>query len=130
MATELLRMEGIIVQLKNDEIGFSALYNTVVKYYEVHGERSVFIFESQEPSDDFDSGYYVRFLMDRKNVIEYKICSDRNMSIAILSLAIGPHYFNPGEFWNYKNSQRFTLEATTEGLEFNLKLLDEFLGYM
>jgi hypothetical protein len=30
------------------------------------------------------------------------------------------------DFWNCKNSKRFTLEASTEGIEHKLKLLDEF----
>jgi hypothetical protein len=45
-----------------------------------------------------------------------------------VSLAIGPHYFAPADFWSYENSKRFKIEASTEAIEHNLKLLDEFFG--
>jgi filamentous hemagglutinin len=44
-------------------------------------------------------------------------------------VSIGPRYFSPADFWSYEASQRFTLEASTEGVIRNLRLLDEFLGY-
>lgn len=51
------------------------------------------------------------------------------MYVGGVQLAIGPHYFSPADFWSYEASQRFTLEASMEGVIKNLRLLDEFLGY-
>jgi hypothetical protein len=86
-------------------------------------------FESKRPVDNMEFGYFLRFLLDKRHVIECRIEKDRGLFIAIPSIAIGPHYFSPGQFWDYENAQRFTLEATTEGIDHNLRLLDEFLGY-
>ena len=69
------------------------------------------------------------FLIDRKHIAKYSIGIDRDTYLGVLLLAIGPHYFSASQFWSYENSQRFTLEASTEGVEKNLRLLDEFLGY-
>lgn len=85
------------------------------------------IFEEEYPDKDIDSGYFVRYLLDAKHVIEYRITNDRNFFLSIVSLAIGPHYFSPADFCDYENSQRFSLEASTEAIVHNLNLLDEFL---
>jgi hypothetical protein len=116
------------VQLRNDVSSFDALYNAVSSFY-YDRLRSNLIFESGPPTNDADSGYFVRFLVDRKHVAEYRIASDRGISLSIVSLAIGPHYFSPGDFWDYDNSQRFSLEASTEAVSYNLTLLDEFLQH-
>ncbi|WP_157900234.1 hypothetical protein [Rhodoferax koreensis] len=113
--------------LKNDEKSFELLFNTIGDYYEKNGNRTAYIFENLKPGNNIEAGYFVRFLLEKKHILEYRIVQDRGFFIAIPSFAIGPHYFSPGEFWDYKNSQRFTLEASTEGIEQNLKLLDEFL---
>jgi hypothetical protein len=120
-------MEDIIVQPSNDSNSLSTLYNSIIDYYYDAG-RSVLIFEKTEPFSEQELNYFVRFLVDKKHVMEYRICTDRGISIAIPSLAIGPHFFSPGEFWDYENSQRFTLEPTVDGLKKNLKLMDEFFS--
>lgn len=115
--------------LKNDEQSFELLFNAIGDYYKKKGNRVAYRFENVKPNSDMDADYFVRFLLEKKHVVEYRITEDRGYFISVPSLAIGPHYFNPEEFWDYENSQRFTLEASTEGIERNLKLLDEFLGY-
>lgn len=117
------------MQLKNEAESFDLLFNTVSSYYRKYGNRQIVIFEEKYPSDDFEFGYFVRYLLDKKHVVEYRVKSDRGLLLSIVSIAIGPHYFSPGDFWNYENSQRFSLEASTEAIDHNLKLLDEFLGY-
>lgn len=112
--------------LKNDGASFDALFNAINAFYSEIGNRTVLIFEEQLPSENSETGYFVRFLLDRKQVIEYRIATDRGFFLSILSLAIGPHYFIPGEFWNYEDAQRFSLEPSTEAVVHNLKLLDEF----
>jgi hypothetical protein len=115
------------VLLKNDMQSFDFLFNKISEYYEICKNRKIVIFEERHPSNDVESDYFVRFLLDRKNVVEYRVSFDRGFLVAIVSLAIGPHYFSPGDFWDYENSQRFSLEPSTEAIGFNLKLLDEFL---
>ncbi len=110
------------MQSNNNSENSSILYNAVIDFYR-DANRSVLIFEEESCNE----GFLVRFLVDKKYVFEYKICIDREVKIAIPSLAIGPHFFSPGEFWDYENSQRFTLEPTIEGLQKNLKLMDEFI---
>ncbi len=115
------------MQLKNEKASFDLLFNTVSAFYQKSGTRNIVIFEEKPPSEDLDEGYFIRYLLDKTYVIEYRIANDRGYFLSILSLAIGPHYFPPGDFWDYKNSQRFNLEASTEAILHNLALLDEFL---
>lgn len=112
------------MQLKNDIASFRQLYEAVQKYYRVHGNRALTIFADKSPGDG--EKYYIRFLVDRKHIVEYAIVEDRGFNLSGVSLAIGPHYFGPADFWSYENSERFTLEASAEAVERNLKLLDEF----
>jgi hypothetical protein len=124
----IVREGGSIVQLKNDITSFDSLFNAVSYFYRGDESRIILIFEEKYPDKDTDSEYFVRFLLDRKHVVEYRITNDRGLFLSILSLAIGPHYFPPTDFWDYENSQRFNLEASTEAIVHNLKLLDEFLA--
>lgn len=113
------------MQLKSEMDSFSLLFNSVSKYYE-DDEREVLIFEKKFPEEKCDSDYFVRFLVEKKHVVEYRISKDRGLFLSIVSVAIGPHYFVPNEYWDYKNSQRFFLEASTEAITRNLEILDEF----
>lgn len=121
------QVEVFIVQLKNDLDGRNLLDETIYSYYRKNGNRHVSNFShTEDPEWD---GFDTYFLIDRKHVIRYGISQDRGFWLGAVSLAIGPHYFGAADFWSYEDSQRFTLEATTEGVEKNLGLLDEFLGY-
>jgi hypothetical protein len=119
------RVEDSTVQLKDRLSDLDALYNAVTDFYFVTSRRCL-IFESKSPGAEGQGDYFVRFLLDGKHVVEYRIAEDRGTFLSIVSLAIGPHYFSPGDFWDYKNSQRFTLEASTDAVSYNLNLLDEF----
>jgi hypothetical protein len=121
-------MEGFIVQLRNETKSSDLLFNTVASYYQKEEGRKIVIFDVQNAGGDVNSGYFIRFLLDRKHVVEYRIANDRNFFLSIILLAIGPHYFSPADFWDYENSRGFSLEATTEAVVHNLKLLDEFLA--
>ena len=115
------------MQLKNDINSHNLLDETIFNYYQKNGNRHLSNFLHTEDSEC--NAFDTYFLIDRKHVIRYGISQDREFWLAAVSLAIGPHYFGASDFWSYENSDRFTLEATTEGVEHNLKLLDEFLGY-
>ena len=82
-----------------------------------------------ETEDKEWDAFDLHFLLDRKHVIKYGICGNRHSYTGGVGLAIGPHYFAPSDFWSYENSQRFKMAATTDAVEHNLRLLDEFLGY-
>jgi hypothetical protein len=122
-----VRAGDSVVKLRNSIPSFDMLFNEVSSFYRGDESRIISIFEEKHPDKDMDSGYFVRFLLERKHVVEYRIANDRGFFLSILSLAIGPHYFPPADFWDYENSQRFSLEASTEAIVHNLKLLDEFL---
>ncbi|MDM0030444.1 hypothetical protein [Variovorax saccharolyticus] len=118
--------EDCIVQLKNDLISRGPLDRTIYSYYKKFGNRcaSNFLHTEEKNGDAFDT----YFLVDRKHVVRYGINLDCNWWTGALSLGIGPHYFGPADFWSYENFQRFSIDATTEAVELNLSLLDEFLG--
>jgi protease II len=86
-------MEGSIVQLKNEIASFDILFNTITFFYKRGKGRRIAIFESKIPDENVDSGYYARYLLDAKHVVEYRIANGRNIFLSILSLAIGPQYF-------------------------------------
>ncbi|WP_211467975.1 hypothetical protein, partial [Collimonas silvisoli] len=79
------------MQLNNDASGFSLLYETVISYYQKNGNRHLSIFADKAPTDD--EKFYVRFLLDRKHVVEYAIVKDRGFNLSGVSLGIGPAYF-------------------------------------
>jgi hypothetical protein len=114
------------VQLKNDLQSQIILNDTIPSYYKIHGERDARNFLSVE---DKDGAYYTHYLVNREHVFRYSIGNDRGSWLGALELAIGPHYFNPAAFWSYENFRRFSIDATTEAVEINLTLLDEFWGY-
>lgn len=116
-----------IVQLENDFPSFQKLYEVVYAYYKEHGDRHVSIFDDQRPGNE--GKYFVRFLVDRRHVVEYAIVQDRGVCLSGVSLAIGPHYFGAADFWSYEASRRFKLDASTDAVVHNLALLDEFWGY-
>src|SRR5450830_365070 len=114
---------GFIVLLENDIGVVSDLFNTISSYYIANG-RVFVIFDNAQISDELSLGYYVRFLVDRRCVVEYKFERDRQMLIGTVSLGIGPAYFPPANFWDYENSKRFSLEASIEAINLNLAVLD------
>lgn len=112
------------MQLKNDVDGRNALRDVIESFYKETG-RVVRIFLETEEQNFFK----VHFFLERRHVIRYGIGMDRRMWLGGLELGIGPQYFSPYYFWDYPNSERFKIEASTEAVVHNLALLDEFLGY-
>jgi hypothetical protein len=115
------------MQLKIDNDGRNLLDDTIRHYYKIDANREAKNFLHSK--DDEWGWFYTHYLLDKKVVIRYGIGEDRGMCVGGIQLAIGPHYFSPADFWSYENSTRFTIEASTEGVLKNLRLLDEFLGY-
>ena len=115
------------MQLKNDLNGRNLLDDVIRSYFKESGGREAHRFLHSKNEEW--GWHYTHYLISRKHVIRYGIGEDRGGCVGGVELAIGPHYFGPADFWSYEASQRFTLEASTEGVIKNLRLLDEFLGY-
>jgi hypothetical protein len=114
------------LQLNNDLESFSLLITTIGSYYHTR-RRPLQVFFHQEPKGQ--DRYFIRFLIDRKHVVEYSIEYEAKVrgNIGGLRLGIGPEYFPPIVFWSEMESRRFSMAATTEAICDNLALLDEFL---
>jgi len=112
------------MELSNNFIGENLLNDCIREYYAKNGNQPNEKFDANT-SDD---GFFVCYLINRKHAIKYEFFFDRNLFIGSLTLAIGPHYFGSSAFWSYENSTRFSINATTEAVEKNLALLDEFWG--
>ncbi|MDP5007643.1 MAG: hypothetical protein NWQ13_01240 [Glaciimonas sp.] len=112
--------------LNDSESSRNMLYSCIENFYK-KTNRNIYIFSL--PFPESDDAYELCFLLDRKHVVKYRIGKDRGFYLGTVLLAIGPHYFGAADFWSYENWKRFTIEASTEGIEQNLALLDEFLGY-
>ncbi|MEJ7805795.1 MAG: hypothetical protein WKG03_07740 [Telluria sp.] len=117
------------MQLKNDLESRNLLDDAIYSFYKKYGNREVRNFlHTKDGENDWD-WHYTYFLIDRKHVIRYGYGQDRNFWVGGIELGIGLHYFSASAFWSYENSERFTMEASIEGVQYNLSLLDEFLGY-
>ena len=115
------------MQLKNDSPSWNMLRETVYDHYKINGARCVSGF--LDTQNEEWGWTYQHFLLDRKHIFKYGIGVDRGVWMGGVSLAIGPHYFGPADFWNYAASERFKIDATVSAVQHNLRLLDEFLGY-
>jgi hypothetical protein len=111
--------------LSADLEGRNLLDDTIHNYYHKNGNRHVRNFLHTKNNDS--DWCFTHFIVDRKYVIRYGFGKDREFMVGGVELGIGPHYFGAADYWSYENSQRFTIEASTEGVERNLALLDEFL---
>lgn len=112
--------------LSNDIDGRNALQKVIEHHYAHKNPQAVEWFSD---SRNEEWGWqYLHFLLNRKHVFRYGMGMDRWGLRAGVELAIGPHYFGPASFWSYEASTRFSGEASTEAVEKNLRLLDEFLG--
>jgi hypothetical protein len=115
------------MRLSNDFDGYKNLHLTICDYYKKNGDRHIAFFSNKTPGDGGEC--YIRFLMDRKHVVQCSILTDRGVNLTATLLAIGPHYFGPADFWSYENSRRFKIDASSESVIHNLRLMDEFFGY-
>lgn len=113
------------MQLKNDLEGRRLLDDVVQNYYLKTGSRNIKHFLWSEDRGALAS----HFLLERKHVLKLSIGEDHGAYLTSVQLGIGPHYFSPSDFWSYEDSRRFKIEADTFSIEFNLQLMDEFLGY-
>lgn len=112
------------MRLRNDEATWNKLREVISDHYDKQGRPLTFF----SPDFSAEDSVEVAFLIDRKHVAKYLIGVDRGIFTGALLLAIGPHYFRPSQFWSYEDSKRFSIDATTEAVEHNLSLLDEFLA--
>lgn len=116
-----------MVLLKDDLESRNLLDETIYSFYKRVENRPIENF--LRTKDEEWGWWYTLFLVDRNHVIRYGYGQDRGFWVGGVELGIGPHYFGPAAFWSYEDSQRFSMEASTEGIIKNLSLLDEFLGY-
>jgi hypothetical protein len=121
-------MMGCIVQLKNDVSGIDQLFNCVYEYY-TNSNREIQFLSSGQIGKGGDEGdcYFVNFILDRKYIFRYSI------PIAIRTLAglwigVGPEYVSIGWLVHEKFYEQFSGNSTTEAVEHNLKLLDEYFA--
>ena len=116
--------------LSNTRDDLEGLRNAIETNYEKRHRSISIIFLTPTPDIHNEGWFSWAFLIDRKYVIQYSIGpSDRGAGyLGGLSLAIGPHYFGPADFWSYENSERFRMGTDTFDIEQNLRLLDEFFG--
>ena len=78
--------------------------------------------------EEKDGGYSSYLLIDRKHVIEYFIATDRRNFHSGISLGIGPRYINMELLVNEESAEKFSWDNTTDALEQNLALLDDYLA--
>jgi hypothetical protein len=104
-----------IVQLKNDASSSLELNECVNAYFEKQNRSCKFL----PPKISSEGEWYaLRFLIDRKHVIEYSIPID----------GVGPCFVFPIDLMNEEQAKdfNFSMDSTTEAVEHNLVLLDKY----
>lgn len=118
------------MRLSNNREDLEQLRSIIELHY--GGQGRFYSLLSLDPEEDVSNfgSYSWTLLVDRRIVIRYSIGpSDRGHGfLGGLSLAIGPYFFHPADFWSYEASERFKMGTEPDDIKFNLKLLDEFLG--
>ena len=116
------------MQLKNDPQSINQLLLTIENHYK--NNRKKWVVHAYLPiADTNGSEKSVEFLIDGKHLAKYSISpSDRGAGfLGGVSLAIGPRFFGPFEFWSYRDGERFRMGTEVFDIEINLNLLDEFI---
>ncbi|MCJ8146549.1 hypothetical protein MKI79_06490 [Acinetobacter sp. A3.8] len=110
------------MSLNSEHQNLWELNNIISKYYDSLN-RVYAVFERRYTKDENDGypGYFVRWLLDRKHVFEYRITEDREMLLSVISMGIGPAYFSVFEFWGYHNAERFRLGVGEEEIIHNYR---------
>jgi hypothetical protein len=114
-----------IVQLKNDASSSLELNECVNAYFEKQNRSCKFL----PPKISSEGEWYaLRFLIDRKHVIEYSIPIDRRNYFATLLVGVGPCFVFPIDLMNEEQAKdfNFSMDSTTEAVEHNLVLLDKY----
>lgn len=116
------------MRLKNDPSGIDDLVDFLRNYYEGRG-REIRYLSSGTVGRGGDEGdyYYVSCLLDRKHVIKYSIPTAIR-TFAGLWVGIGPEYVPIEWVVNQVSAKRFNGDSTSEAVEQNLALLDEYLA--
>lgn len=116
------------VPLKNDLDSRNILQDIVLGYYENAG-RAITRLGEDIGSDDW---LQMDFLVDRRHVIRVAIGNDPNPQgdrwLTSVSLAFGPYFIGPFDFWSFDNATRFSRAAERASVIHNLALLDEYWG--
>ena len=118
----------IIMQSSEMESFYDDNYNIITKHY-VDKRIDVDIFDSNFPSDIKTEAHFLRFLVDRRHVVEYKIHWELPMGVLFptFSVAVGPAYFYVGLLWPKDSLNKFSLEVDKVNLKRNLNALDELI---
>ncbi|UFH58042.1 hypothetical protein [Sulfurovum mangrovi] len=110
------------MQLKNDESSSFELIECIEQYYKKQNRLCSFIIRTVNKDN-----YTVDFLIDRKQIIRYSIPLDTRNCFAMVFLGIGPCFVSPHTLFGFNEGERFSKNSTTEAVEQNLKLLDQYL---
>jgi hypothetical protein len=121
------------MELKNNQDSFYALNACVDKYYQERGYpclpyggtkiQKIYI-DGKEYEEEYQQVYFVA----RKHFIQYSIAIDTRNFYSMLSLAVGPHFVNMRWLVTEENESKFSMDSTTEAVEHNLAMLDEYLA--
>lgn len=122
-----------LTSLKHDEESRNALTLTIERYYSrrkrvCYRRSGVEIHTSVIDGQTLEDGYSVKYIIDRKYFFRYFIPIDTRNFFAYLSFGIGPEYESMRSLVSESNQSKFSMESTTEAVESNLAMLDEYLA--
>ncbi len=99
------------------------LFETLTNYYK---NRNFVILENSVNPEW--GGFKIVYLLDRKYVIRYEVFKDRGSEIlGSLSMAIGPYFLSPSEFWSEEMGSKFHIQFDAFFIKINLDLLERYL---
>ncbi len=119
------------MQLSNRREDLEQLRSIIESHYRRQGRSYSLLSLDPEEDKNCVGSYSWTLLVDRKTVIRYGVGpSDRGHGfLGGISLAIGPYFFHPADFWSHEASERFRMGTEPDDIQFNLNLMDEFLGF-
>lgn len=101
----------------------NVLFETLKNYYK---NRNFVILENWADPDW--NGFKIVYLLDRKYVIRYEVFKERGSEIlGSLSMAIGPYFLSPSQFWSEEMGSKFQIQFDTFFIKINLDLLERYL---
>lgn len=116
------------MQFRTDASGVDELWDFLRQYYEKKNRGIKFLSSgSVGHYDDEGDHYFVTFLLDRKHVLKYSMPTAIRTS-SILWVGIGPEYVPIQWTLGAESSMRFSGDRSSDAVEKNLVLLDEYLA--
>jgi hypothetical protein len=110
------------MKIENDENGSFLLVETIEAYYRLQGRECRSLGREVHENESI----FLQFIIDKKHIIGYALAIDTRNYYTAPSIGIGPCFVDPWYLMGFEFGQGFSMANTSEAVEQNLKLLDQY----